>query len=124
MLVRAVAVVSASLAATSARNMAQTHFLSREATNTSKKQCDAPILNFSRDSSVEDVVSHLQQLKRKELLELYLASDAPAEPSIISGEWHTLLVVLDNNGWVMVSEIEKLMSRSVTLFYRVKKFKS
>lgn len=122
MLVRAVAVVSASLAATSTRNMAQTYFLSREATNTSKKQCDAPILNFSRDSSVEDVVSHLQQLKRKELLELYLASDAPAELSTISGEWNTLL--LDNNGWVMVSEIEKLMSRNVTLFCRVKKFKS
>ena len=67
-------------------------------------------------------MSHLQQLKRKELLELYLASDAPAELSTISGEWNTLL--LDNNGWVMVSEIEKLMSRSVTLFYRVKKFKS
>jgi hypothetical protein len=92
-----VPVISAALgvlAASSARNMAQTFRISR---------MDKQPFTFSPPATTADeAVSRMQSMKRKELLELFMACEAPSDASLIKGEWNGCL--LENNGWILVRQ--------------------
>jgi len=59
------------------------------------------------DKSVKDIVSDLQQLRRSELMELWLACEAPPQNmKSMDGDWNGVL--LDNNGMLMTKVSEFL----------------
>ena len=65
------------------------------------KQEDSTFSPFQPTDSTETVISKVQQMKRKELLELYFTgSRGPNDMSEIEGEWDGIL--LDNQSWIMV----------------------
>jgi len=111
---RAAAVVTATLATFSAQNMFQTFSTCTGKNNVgSAAKGDVPkIITFPAEDSflVNDVVEQLQNMKRKELLELFLRSNAPADLNYISGPWNGTL--LENNGWVMTS-VSKLLTNQL-----------
>lgn len=80
------------LVASSARNMAQTFRFLR---------MDNQSLTFSPPATTAvEAVSRMQSMKRKELLELFMACEAPSNISLVIGEWNGRL--LENNGWILV----------------------
>ena len=86
------AAVTAALAGSSAHNMFQTYQVSKSSVQNSS------LPNFDNVPS-HTVVKELQSMKRQELLELFLASDAPETEKLV-GEWDGNL--LDNHSWIMV----------------------
>jgi hypothetical protein len=80
------------LVASSARNMAQTLRILR---------MDKQSFTFSPPATTAvEAVSRMQSMKRKELLELFMACEAPSNISLVIGEWNGRL--LENNGWILV----------------------
>lgn len=117
----AAAGIAATLAACSATNMYQTHTLLQLHTQTSSCPAATPasretqiatnVENNNNDAnyqlrSAEQTVDHLTRggdsSRRRELLQLFLRSQAPSIDEI-QGEWTGIL--LDNNSWVMVSAL-------------------
>lgn len=92
----AAAGITATLAASSATNMYQT-FQMMQSPN---KSCD-PALLFSDAESCSSVLRTLEGMDRKELLQVYMASEAPSNLDEVKGEWNGIL--LDNNLRIMVS---------------------
>ena len=96
----AAAAVTAVLALSSGRNVAQTINVGRQ----DPRQSSIGDL-FQPTDSTEAVVSKVQGLKRKELLELYFSSRGPTDLSELQGEWDGCL--LDNQSWIMVGPSEE-----------------
>ena len=96
----AAAAVTAVLALSSGRNVAQTINVGRQ----DPRQSSIGDL-FQPTDSTEAVVSKVQGLKRKELLELYFSSRGPTDLSELQGEWDGCL--LDNQSWIMVGTSEE-----------------
>ena len=90
----AAAAATAVLAVSCGRNMIQTVTVGRQDTSGIAGS------NFLPADSTESVVSKIQSMKRKELLELYFSSRGPQEMTEIEGEWDGCL--LDNQSWIMV----------------------
>ena len=90
-LVAAATAVTLSLTVSSVRNMAQTYHVSRA------KELD---FTWTPPANAQEAVSRLQEMRRRELLELFLSCEAPLEISEIHGAWNGCL--LENNGWIMV----------------------
>jgi hypothetical protein len=80
------------LAASCARNMAETLRISH---------VDTSQLTFLPSATAEEAVSRIQSMKRKEILELFMACKVPSDVSLIKGEWNGCL--LDNN-WILVRQ--------------------
>lgn len=102
----AVSAAVVAIAGSCGRNMLQ----SMQVTN----QKNTPRLNgidpsFPKGDSA-DAVKHLQSLKRKELLELFMSSEVPTDLSKIAGEWDGIL--LENNGPIM-TKISNLMTNGL-----------
>jgi len=98
----AAAAVTAVLALSSGRNIFQTVSISRQ-----QHQGDNHVLTRHQilpEDATETVVSKLQAMNRKELLQLYFLSTSPKDLSQIQGAWDGRL--LDNNGWVMVRIVQ------------------
>lgn len=100
----AAAAVTAVLAVSSGRNVIQTINISRQDEN---QQCANGILGdtgiLQPTDSTETVISKVQGMKRKELLELYFCcSRGPKDLAEIEGEWDGCL--LDNQSWIMVCD--------------------
>ncbi|CAB9520460.1 expressed unknown protein [Seminavis robusta] len=102
----AAAAVTAVLAASSGRNMLQTWSLSRQHANGS---LPATEIMIDASDSTNEVVSKIQSMKRKELLELYMSSRGPQDLSEIAGEWNGHL--LDNDSWIMTAVTGLLSNR-------------
>ena len=116
----AAAGIAATLAACSATNMYQTHTLLQLHTQTSSRPAAVPAsaetkvatdydTNNGADCqlrSAQQIVDRLTRVGdssgRRELLQLFLRSQAPSIDDI-QGEWTGIL--LDNNSWVMVSAV-------------------
>jgi succinate dehydrogenase/fumarate reductase flavoprotein subunit len=117
----AAAGIAATLAACSATNMYQTHQLLQLHTQTSSCTAATPasaetkaITNHDHDNndvdcqlrSAQQTVDQLTRggdsSGRRELLQLFLRSQAPTIDDI-QGEWTGIL--LDNNSWVLVSAV-------------------
>jgi hypothetical protein len=98
-----VPIVAAATAATlgltvsSVRNIAQTFQVSR---TIKAGECSSP--SWVPPASVQDAVSQLESMKRKDILELFLSCEAPINTSEIEGEWNGRL--LAKNGWILVSK--------------------
>jgi hypothetical protein len=60
--------------------------------------------------SSSDMVKHLQSLNRQELLELFKASEVPADLSDIEGEWDGVL--LENNG-ILMTKVSNIMTNGL-----------
>jgi hypothetical protein len=95
----AAAAVTAVLAVSSGRNMIQTVSVSRQ----NNLNCIVGD-RFLPTDSTQAVVSKIQTMKRKELLELYFTSRGPKDMQEIDGEWDGCL--LDNQSWIMVSSLQ------------------
>jgi hypothetical protein len=100
--------VTAALALSSGRNMLQTFQISRgyqETTDTKAPWIPPSLHRHLSDptvsSTTSSVVSDLEDLSRKELVELFLSCQRPENISAIEGEWNGVL--LENNGFVLVS---------------------
>jgi hypothetical protein len=103
--------ITATLALSSGRNMLQTFQLSRahQETTDTKAPWVPPSLHrhltdpdpTSTTLTANSIVSDLEELGRKELVELFLACQPPASAAEIEGEWNGVL--LENNGFVLVS---------------------
>ena len=115
--------VAATLAACSATNMYETHQVLRTIKNPtanspsvrldSNNKDDIRVDDIdvdiddvftvpdSRHSTSVQVVETLRGMKRKELLQIFLAAEAPSSIDLIPGQWTGIL--LDNRSWVMVS---------------------
>ena len=119
-LLKAVAAgVTATLAACSVTNMYETHQLLQTIPTTTCTAANATVrldpndgdddgytlLTGSRHTS-EQVVERLQGMKRKDLLQIFLSSEAPSSIDLIQGQWTGIL--LDNRSWVMVSATFKV----------------
>jgi len=107
----AAAAVTATLALSSGRNMVQTFQVSREHQRSRERSLSssipAPAIHrFSLDSqaTTASVVKQIEQMNRKELVEVFLSCEAPTDLSEIQGEWNGVL--LDNNGFVMVGSTQ------------------
>ena len=94
----AAAAVTAVLAVSSGRNMMQTVHVGRQENHAGVGSA------FQPTDSTETVISQVQAMKRKELLELYFSSRGPKEMAEIEGEWDGCL--LDNQSWIMVCAFE------------------
>ena len=95
----AAAAVTAVLAVSSGRNMLQTISVAN------KNTLPGPAVSLLQPSdSTETVISKVQAMKRKELLELYFSSRGPNDMAEIQGEWDGCL--LDNQSWIMVNIFE------------------
>jgi hypothetical protein len=105
--------VTATLALSSGRNMLQTFQISRahQETTDTKAPWVPPSLHRQSDPdpvtdptsttvTAKSVVSDLEELSRKELVELFLSCQPPANAAEIEGEWNGVL--LENNGFVLV----------------------
>jgi hypothetical protein len=101
--------VTATLALSSGRNMLQTFQISRAHQETTDIKAPWIPPSLHRHMSDPDptsktdtasVVSDLKELGRKELVELFLTCQPPANVSEIEGEWSGVL--LENNGFVLV----------------------
>jgi hypothetical protein len=102
--------VTATLALSSGRNMLQTFQISRahQETTDTKAPWVPPSLHLhlsdpdstSTTVKANSVVSDLEKLGRKELVELFLSCQPPANAAEIEGEWNGVL--LENNGFVLV----------------------
>lgn len=92
----AAAAVTAVLTISSGRNMLQTASLVSKPPPTSSAVLLLPL----KDATTESVVSHVQSLNRRELLQLYLQSRSPQNLQEVAGEWDGCL--LDNHSRVMV----------------------
>jgi hypothetical protein len=104
----AAAALTATLTFTSARNVLQTYACSMSSS--------PPLL--VEPSSVAEMVQHLQNCKRKELLQIYLHGTQTPTLSNIQGEcWDAML--LENNGIVMVrtSQTKDLLQAEI-MYYR------
>ena len=99
----ATAAITGTLAVSSAQNIWQTYQISsrvvEESSSQQQHQHQPGVSPFFGKSSA-DAVQDLQSMKRKELLELFLNSDAPKSVQEIIGDWDGLL--LENNSWIMV----------------------
>jgi hypothetical protein len=100
--------VTATLALSSGRNMLQTFQISRgyqESTDTKAPWIPPSLHRRMSDptitSTTASVVSDLEELSRKEIVELFFTCQPPASASAIEGEWNGVL--LENNGFVLVS---------------------
>jgi hypothetical protein len=100
--------ITATLALSSGRNMLQTFQISRgnqENTDTKAPWIPPSLHRHLSDptitSTTASVVSDLEELSRKELVELFLTCQPPENISAIEGEWNGVL--LENNGFVLVS---------------------
>mmetsp|Transcript_17089 Transcript_17089/g.25886 ORF Transcript_17089/g.25886 Transcript_17089/m.25886 type:complete len:225 (-) Transcript_17089:290-964(-) len=96
-IVKAGVIATAALSGSVARNIWQTYQLLRQEPQ-SKQLLPKSIIK------VDDALTRLKSMKRKELVQLYMSSDAPDRLSSISGPWNGTL--LDNNGWIMTSVSE------------------
>jgi hypothetical protein len=102
--------VTATLALATGRNMLQTFQISRahQETIDTKAPWIPPSLHrhlsdpdsTSTAVAANSVVSDLEKLTRKELVELFLTCQPPANAAEIEGEWNGVL--LENNGFVLV----------------------
>jgi hypothetical protein len=102
--------ITATLALSSGRNMLQTFQLSRahQETTDTKAPWVPPSLHrhltdpdpTSTTLTANSIVSDLEELGRKELVELFLACQPPTSAAEIEGEWNGVL--LENNGFVLV----------------------
>lgn len=101
--------VTATLALSTGRNMLQTFRISRahQETMDAKAPWIPPSLHrhlsdpTSTTVAANSVVSDLEELGRKELVEIFLSCRPPANAAEIEGEWNGVL--LENNGFVLVS---------------------
>lgn len=93
----AAAAVTAVLAVSSGRNMIQTFNVARQDIGATGS------IFLQPTDSTETVISKMQSMKRKDLLELYLSSRGPKDMAEIEGEWDAFL--LDNQGWVLVRTV-------------------
>jgi hypothetical protein len=95
--------LTATLATSSATNMYQTFQIMQQAT-AGVITCDAtsvvPPFQDSATQSCSSVLRELEGMKRKELLQVYVTSEAPSELAAVTGEWNGIL--LDNNLRIMV----------------------
>jgi hypothetical protein len=105
----AAAGLTATLAASSAANMYQTFQIMQQATTASGEttSCEATTssvvpFNDSATQSCSSVLQKLEGMKRKELLQVYVTSEAPSELASVTGEWNGIL--LDNNLIIMVRD--------------------
>mmetsp|Transcript_30604 Transcript_30604/g.46964 ORF Transcript_30604/g.46964 Transcript_30604/m.46964 type:complete len:251 (+) Transcript_30604:151-903(+) len=96
---RAIAAVTATLAASSARNMWQTYQMIHTAEEHDTNKIDPPPILFSKDCCVDDAVEEIQKLNRKEFLNLYRGCGSVADLSLVEGDWNGVL--LENNGQIM-----------------------
>ena len=96
----AAAAVTAVLTFSSGKNMLQTVALSRQ-NNQNQASFSIQGLKLQPEDSTETVVSKVQSMKRKDLLQLYSSSRSPKDLEEVQGEWDGCL--LDNNSRVMVS---------------------
>lgn len=100
----AAAAVTAVLTFSSGKNMLQTVSLSRQNSNNVSNNNQQLLFTgiagaLQPDDSTKTVISKVQCMNRKELLELYFRSRGPADLSEIEGAWDGCL--LDNNSRVM-----------------------
>mmetsp|Transcript_10854 Transcript_10854/g.16603 ORF Transcript_10854/g.16603 Transcript_10854/m.16603 type:complete len:218 (+) Transcript_10854:3-656(+) len=94
-IVRAAAVAIAALSGSVARNIWQTYQLSNQEKPQLRLELPKEI------TKVDDALTKLKSMKRKELVQLYMSCDAPNDLSLIYGRWNGTL--LENNGWIMTS---------------------
>lgn len=95
---RAAVVATATLSLSVARNVLQTYQLIRQEPPQQVELLPKGI------TTVDDALTALKSMKRKELVKLYICCDAPDELSLITGPWNGTL--LENNGWIMTSVAE------------------
>uniref|UniRef100_A0A7S2EPG1 Uncharacterized protein n=1 Tax=Ditylum brightwellii TaxID=49249 RepID=A0A7S2EPG1_9STRA len=95
------AIATSIIAAFSGMNMIETFSISK---NFEMQKCSSSSSNNIdrfRTKTTDEIVSELENMKRKDLFELFLSCDAPSDVDSVSGEWNTKL--LDNRSWFMTS---------------------
>jgi len=108
----AAAAATTVLTVSSGKNMFQTATIAHEHNQRPSSYFSSATSSMSTlrpGDSTNAIVSKMQAMKRKELLELYFCSRAPQDFSEIQGEWDGIL--LDNGSWIMTTVTSLLTDR-------------
>jgi hypothetical protein len=102
-------VPAAAAAATSITTLDKSNAILQQYIDPSNSEMQVP-----SSKNTEDIIEDLRQMKRQELLKLFMLCEAPKETEILQGSWDGILL---NNNQILVSIVGDLLSTDELFFF-------
>jgi hypothetical protein len=100
---------AAAAAATSITTLDKSNAILQQYIDPSNSEMQVP-----SSKNTEDIIEDLRQMKRQELLKLFMLCEAPKETEILQGSWDGILL---NNNQILVSIVGDLLSTDELFFF-------